>query len=185
MLIHIFHFCSYLSVIPSNVKLFLDNKNSSFPKKKLGCVFLSFYSHCRNISNSLATLNSWLYSQNHTLEHVELNISVRVQATVEAVQELIKKHEEFSKKMDAQDDKINQMIQFAQRLANEGHYAQDKITEKAQSLHDRRNANRQKMEAALQRLRDALALQQFIQDAEDVSHFYCIVIIILPPQIDS
>ncbi|XP_031552905.1 spectrin beta chain, non-erythrocytic 1-like isoform X2 [Actinia tenebrosa] len=91
-----------------------------------------------------------------------------VGATVEAVQELIKKHEEFTKKMDAQDEKINQMIQFAQRLANEGHYAQDKITEKAQSLHDRRNANRQKMEAALQRLRDALALQQFIQDAEDM-----------------
>jgi len=59
------------------------------------------------------------------------------QATVEAVQELIKKHEEFSKRMDAQDEKINQMIQFAQRLANEGHYAQDKITEKAQSLHER------------------------------------------------
>lgn len=56
---------------------------------------------------------------------------------MEAVQELIKKHEEFSKRMDAQDEKINQMIQYAQRLANEGHYAQDKITEKAQSLHER------------------------------------------------
>ncbi|XP_032239849.2 spectrin beta chain isoform X2 [Nematostella vectensis] len=91
-----------------------------------------------------------------------------VGATVEAVQELIKKHEEFSKRMDVQDEKINQMIQFAQRLANDGHYAQDKITEKAQNLHERRNANRQKLEAALQRLRDALQLQQFIQDAEDM-----------------
>lgn len=66
-----------------------------------------------------------------------LNVFYLNQATVEAVQELIKKHEEFSKRMDAQDEKINQMIQFAQRLANEGHYAQDKITEKAQSLHER------------------------------------------------
>ena len=59
------------------------------------------------------------------------------QATVEAVKELIKKHEEFEKRMIANDDKINQMTQFADRLNDENHYAADKITEKARSIDQR------------------------------------------------
>lgn len=89
-------------------------------------------------------------------------------ATVEAVKELIKKHEEFEKRMIANDDKINQMTQFADRLNDENHYAADKITEKARSIDQRRGDNHKKMAAALQRLRDSLELQQFIQDAEDM-----------------
>lgn len=89
-------------------------------------------------------------------------------ATVEAVKELIKKHEEFDKRMQTNDDKINQMMQFAERLNDENHYASDKITEKARSIDERRNANHEKMAATLKRLRDALELQQFIQDAEDM-----------------
>lgn len=60
------------------------------------------------------------------------------QATVETVKELIKKHEEFDKRMQTNDDKINQMIQFADRLNDENHYASDKITEKARSIDERR-----------------------------------------------
>lgn len=58
------------------------------------------------------------------------------QATVEAVMDQIKKHEEFSHRMDANDEKINQMVAFADRLASENHYASDKITAKAQSIND-------------------------------------------------
>ena len=61
-----------------------------------------------------------------------------LQATVETVKELIKKHEEFDKRMQTNDDKINQMIQFADRLNDENHYASDKITEKARSIDERR-----------------------------------------------
>ena len=60
-----------------------------------------------------------------------------LQATVETVKELIKKHEEFDKRMQTNDDKINQMIQFADRLNDENHYASDKITEKARSIDER------------------------------------------------
>ena len=61
-------------------------------------------------------------------------------ATVEAVKELIKKHEEFEKRMNTNDDKINQMMQFAERLNDENHYASDKITEKARSIDERQVA---------------------------------------------
>ena len=51
--------------------------------------------------------------------------------------ELIKKHEEFEKRMNANDDKINQMMHFSQRLNEENHYASDKIMEKAHSIDKR------------------------------------------------
>ena len=60
-----------------------------------------------------------------------------LKATVEAVKELIKKHEAFEKRMNTNDDKINQMMQFAERLNDENHYASDKITEKARSIDER------------------------------------------------
>lgn len=57
------------------------------------------------------------------------------------MKELIKKHEEFDKRMNASDDKINQMMQFADRLNDENHYAADKITEKARSIDERQVTN--------------------------------------------
>ena len=68
-------------------------------------------------------------------------LTLSQKATVEAVKELIKKHEEFEKRMNTNDDKINQMMQFAERLNDENHYASDKITEKARSIDERRVAN--------------------------------------------
>lgn len=64
-------------------------------------------------------------------------LALSQKATVEAVKELIKKHEEFEKRMNTNDDKINQMMQFADRLNDENHYASDKITEKARSIDER------------------------------------------------
>jgi len=64
-------------------------------------------------------------------------LTLSPKATVEAVKELIKKHEEFEKRMNTNDDKINQMMQFAERLNDENHYASDKITEKARSIDER------------------------------------------------
>ena len=57
------------------------------------------------------------------------------------MKELIKKHEEFDKRMNTNDDKINQMMQFADRLNDENHYASDKITEKARSIDERQGKN--------------------------------------------
>ena len=67
-------------------------------------------------------------------------LTLAPKATVEAVKELIKKHEEFEKRMNTNDDKINQMMQFAERLNDENHYASDKITEKARSIDERQAA---------------------------------------------
>ena len=49
----------------------------------------------------------------------------------------IKKHEEFSKKLDANDEKVDAVIDFANRLANNNHYASEKILEKAHDIDER------------------------------------------------
>ena len=58
----------------------------------------------------------------------ELYLSRQVEMpTADSVQEEIKKLEEFLKKMDTHDEKINHVMQFADQLRGNGHYAQDKV----------------------------------------------------------
>ena len=44
--------------------------------------------------------------------------------------------------MEANDEKLNGILQFAKRLAEEGHYAADKIQKKAENIAERRENNR-------------------------------------------
>lgn len=53
------------------------------------------------------------------------------------MKDAIKKHEEFSKKLDAHDEKVDAVIDFSKRLANGDHYASDKILEKARDIDER------------------------------------------------
>ena len=60
-----------------------------------------------------------------------------VQHSLEAAENSIKQHEAFITTMDANDEKINAVLQFSHRLRDENHYAGDKITLKADQLSDR------------------------------------------------
>lgn len=59
------------------------------------------------------------------------------QPTADAVQEEIKKLDEFVTKSETQDDKINHVLQFADQLCENNHYAKDKIKEKANLIDER------------------------------------------------
>ena len=63
--------------------------------------------------------------------------SFLVQHSLEQAEKLIKEHEGFITTMDANDEKLSSVLQFAARLVDEGHYAEDKIREKADNLHER------------------------------------------------
>ena len=74
------------------------------------------------------------------LEHPRLLAHVTIdclQHSLEQAEKLIKAHEGFITTMQANDEKINNVLQFASRLVEDGHYAEDKIEEKADSLSDR------------------------------------------------
>jgi hypothetical protein len=48
---------------------------------------------------------------------------INLQINLEQAENLIKRHEAFLTTMEANDDKINNVVQFAGRLCDEGHFA--------------------------------------------------------------
>ncbi|VDM72830.1 unnamed protein product, partial [Strongylus vulgaris] len=70
--------------------------------------------------------------------------------------------------MDANDEKIRAVGMFGDQLCQDGHYAADKIHKKARNIDERREANRERAQALLGKLKDALALQQFLSDCEEL-----------------
>ena len=81
---------------------------------------------------------------------------------------MLKLHQDFITTMEANDEKIRAVIMYGDQLCQDGHYASDKIHKKARNIQERRDANREKGYALLEKLKDALALQQFLSDCEEV-----------------
>ena len=89
----------------------------------------------------------------------------------EQADNMIKRHEAFMNTMDANDEKINSVVQFATRLVDDGHFAADKIKKKAESINERRNSNREKAQQLMNKLRDQQQLQMFLQDCEELGEW--------------
>jgi spectrin beta len=89
--------------------------------------------------------------------------------TPEAAQNQIRQIESFISTMDANDEKINTVVRFADELVGTNHYASEKIRRKADSLVERRDANRRRANDKLNRLRDFLQLQTFFQDCDELA----------------
>ncbi|XP_065331438.1 spectrin beta chain isoform X2 [Cloeon dipterum] len=106
-----------------------------------------------------------LSQQEHILSKAETPVNL------EQAENMMKRHEAFITTVEANDEKINAVCQFAGRLCDEGHPAADKIQAKAEDIADRRGANRQKALAQLERLRDQLLLRQFLQDCEELGEW--------------
>merc|ERR1712088_1130327 len=88
--------------------------------------------------------------------------------SLEQAESLIKKHEALLTTMEANDDKVNGVLQFAQRLVAEQHFASEKISKKAEDISERRNNNHELALAQLEKLRDQLLKHQFLQDCEEL-----------------
>merc|ERR1719245_1891128 len=87
---------------------------------------------------------------------------------LEQAESLIKKHEALLTTMEANDDKVNGVLSFAERLVCEQHFASEKIAKKAEDIQDRRNSNHEMALSQLEKLRDQLLLHQFLQDCEEL-----------------
>eukprot|EP00096_Caligus_rogercresseyi_P005117 TRINITY_DN1_c1_g1_i5.p1 TRINITY_DN1_c1_g1~~TRINITY_DN1_c1_g1_i5.p1 ORF type:complete len:2388 (+),score=778.70 TRINITY_DN1_c1_g1_i5:189-7352(+) len=87
---------------------------------------------------------------------------------LEQAESLIKKHEALLTTMEANDDKVNGVLQFAQRLVSEDHFGSEKIQKKADDISERRNYNHELALSQLEKLKDQLLLHQFLQDCEEL-----------------
>ncbi|XP_066147280.1 spectrin beta chain isoform X2 [Euwallacea fornicatus] len=106
-----------------------------------------------------------LNQQEHTLSKDE------TPTTLEQAENLLKRHEAFLATMEANDDKINTVVEFSRRLCDEGHFATDKIGKRADNLDERRLANKEKAHALFERLRDQLELHQFLRDCDELGEW--------------
>lgn len=88
--------------------------------------------------------------------------------TIEKAENVIKEHEAFITTLDANDEKINGVLNLGQTLIKDNNYNSDKIQQKVDSARERRDDNRQRAYEQLERLRDQLALLQFHQDCEEL-----------------
>lgn len=84
---------------------------------------------------------------------------------------MIKEHEAFLTTMEANEDKINSVVQFANRLVEERHFDADKIQRKAENIEQRRNANKEKALQLMEKLQDQLQLHQFLQDCDELGEW--------------
>lgn len=90
---------------------------------------------------------------------------------MEQAENAIKEHEAFLTTMEANDDKINSVVQFANRLVEERHFDADKIQRKAESIRARRDSNREKALQQMEKLQDQLQLHQFLQDCDELGEW--------------
>ena len=90
---------------------------------------------------------------------------------LEQAEDLIKRHEAFLTTLEANDEKINAVNQFAKRLYEDGHPEADKIIKKAEVLNDRRQNNRDRALQLSNKIRDQLQLHQFLQDCGELNEW--------------
>ncbi|XP_065563390.1 spectrin beta chain-like isoform X3 [Artemia franciscana] len=106
-----------------------------------------------------------LSQQEHMLSKDETPVNL------EQAESLLKRHENFLTTMEANDEKLNAVVQFAQRLMDEGHFQADKVAKKAEGIQERREANRERALQLMEKLKDELQLHQFLQDCEELSEW--------------
>jgi len=87
----------------------------------------------------------------------------------EEVETMIRRTEAFLTSMDAHDDKINEVKTMANKLIDENHYASEKIRHRSDVIGERQQNNRQKALDRLEKLKDALQLQLFLQECDEHS----------------
>uniref|UniRef100_A0A8D0A2P7 Spectrin beta chain n=1 Tax=Sander lucioperca TaxID=283035 RepID=A0A8D0A2P7_SANLU len=113
----------------------------------------------------LDDFQSWLSrtQTEYVLAHTEMP------PTLEGAEAAIKKQEDFMTTMDANEDKINGVVEVGRRLASDGNINAERIQERVASIDDRHKKNREAAVELLMRLKDNRDLQKFLQDCQELS----------------
>lgn len=101
------------------------------------------------------------------LSHTEMPSSLQ------GAEEAIKKHEDFLTTMEASEEKITGVVEAGRRLVNDLNANSDKIQEKADSIQERHQKNREAANELLSKLKDNRELQHFLQDGQEVRIANC------------
>ncbi|CAH8828990.1 unnamed protein product [Trichobilharzia szidati] len=105
---------------------------------------------------------SWIGKQEALLEINDVGDSL------DSVEALIRKHEDFEKSLLEQEEKMRQLDEFAAKLIESNHYAAAQVHEIQEGLQIRRNALKEKAQNRRQRLEDSHRYQMFDRDADEM-----------------
>ncbi|XP_075227894.1 alpha spectrin isoform X2 [Lycorma delicatula] len=105
--------------------------------------------------------DTWMAKQEAFLANEDLGDSL------DSVEALIKKHEDFEKSLAAQEEKIKALDEFATKLIEGQHYAADDVAQRRAMLLERRSALLEKSSMRRAILEDSYRLQQFERDCDE------------------
>lgn len=98
-----------------------------------------------------------------------------IPTSLDEAEELIKKHEAFLTSMDANEEKLRNVDNFAQRLNTDDNFAnendRDRVLSKANAISDRRDANLRRASEITDKLKDQLQLQQFLSNCDELNEW--------------
>ncbi|CAG0916965.1 unnamed protein product [Notodromas monacha] len=117
-----------------------------------------FYRDCEQAEN-------WMTSRETFLSQDEVDGSKGVEDNVEA---LIKKHEDFDKAINAQEEKIAALQAFANQLIADDHYAARDVDDKKEEVLNRWDKLKEALIDKRSKLGESQSLQQFSRDAEEI-----------------
>ncbi|KAK1875876.1 Spectrin beta chain non-erythrocytic 1 [Dissostichus eleginoides] len=106
---------------------------------------------------------AFLNNQEYVLAHTEMS------STLEGAEAAIKKQEDFMTTMDANEEKINGVVEAGRRLASDGNINAERIQERVASIDERHKKNREAAVELLMRLKDNRDLQRFLQDCQELT----------------
>uniref|UniRef100_A0A8D2M9F4 Spectrin alpha chain, non-erythrocytic 1 n=4 Tax=Passeriformes TaxID=9126 RepID=A0A8D2M9F4_ZONAL len=107
-------------------------------------------------------VDNWMSKQEAFLLNEDLGDSL------DSVEALLKKHEDFEKSLSAQEEKITALDEFATKLIQNNHYAMDDVATRRDALLSRRNALHERAMRRRAQLADSFHLQQFFRDSDEL-----------------
>ncbi|XP_038209252.1 spectrin alpha chain isoform X2 [Zerene cesonia] len=105
--------------------------------------------------------DAWMHKQEAFLANEDVGDSL------DSVEALLKKHEDFEKSLAAQEEKIKALDEFATKLIEGQHYAADDVAQRREMLLERRAALLEKSNQRRALLEDAYKYQQFERDCDE------------------
>lgn len=107
-------------------------------------------------------VDNWMSKQEAFLLNEDLGDSL------DSVEALLKKHEDFEKSLSAQEEKITALDEFATKLIQNNHYAKEDVATRRDALLSRRNALHDRAQSRRAALEDSFHLQQFFRDSDEL-----------------
>jgi len=107
--------------------------------------------------------STWLAKQESFLHNTDLGDSL------DSVESLIKKHEDFEKTLAAQDEKIKTLDEFATKLIENDHYAKDDVDERRCQLLERRDRLLSNSKTRRAKLEESHLYQMFERDCDEIN----------------